>query len=1233
MACKISSMGTNTTEHRAAMEAFEEAKLELLIWLKEEHIPLTPELQQYIDKIDQSSRIMGIPPEQMHEPFTIKITGESGVGKTTLRPLLLSALYANKSLGEINDMTYFRNPGTDSWDGCLTEKHRIVAFDDFNQNRDEKDLTEMILLCSRGYFMPNMSSIDPTQANTMGNKGQIVNPDVIVLCSNVRMINPVHINSKEAINRRKHIHFDVTWTPGHTVFSEDFEHMTIKLVESSSESMRTIADFGKGVSAIQQAQLLTRVVFFKHQNKQENMDKIQDRLRFRPIDDEEVKTRIEKLAQQVSGFTGVPNGMKRYLSRPRDEFHDAREADEIQPQIGGVISHLGAKAAFAIVAAMRGADVGADIWCRITALEWILHVPQSREQKLFTGFCVLVSGLASGLMLYRALNTLWAEEERKIEETNDANSGEGHVRKQHTRLIVANASQVTQPTLPDVISNNMGQISKPDGTFVSGLFVKGNVFMTVKHFFLNADPGTKWIPEGTEIRLRAYGMKEAVVVKFRSDSLAELPGDKDVVLYRMPNTVPSRATMLNKFFDGSSHLLHRKSVSIRFNGERASFHHGEVTRDQQVVQYPYMVNGEEVKIVQHDTVLTNSPTKSGDCGSPLYIDDDLMQNKLVGICIGNNPVLRNSVTVLVTRNMIETALDKLDTSDMQPGLNIEAQMGFLAGARPIKPDELFRTEVAGELPIVAVIPRTVVPARKSKILPSPLYAQVSQPTHAVPDFKQHGYRAIVDGINKYSDISTGITKEEEDLILKSEQEEFYGIPTVLPKRFLTVEEAINGMEGMPYIDSIDTSTSAGAPFVMEGTHKKTDLLVLEEGKYKPTPRLQQEIKDFEYALDNDLDTTRWTLAIGTLKDEIRPIEKVKQGKIRFFSATGLVMLIVMRQYLMPFISHVIQTRHKTYSAMGLNKASLEWDMLIKRLLEVNTVGFDLDYKAFDSRYMAEVSRMYTNFAVGFIEYLMVKHGFIATPLQLLRFRKVLVKDERIVHIVFNFLIAIPQGNASGSLNTTPRNGFGNSTYCKLTWLRRVPAPYRDLHYYRKYVRTVFYGDDALVFVHQDFMKYWNDKAHSEVMAELNITVTTGNKTDEWGARPIEQLTFLKNLTRKMGPLYVPLKQGYKEQINWIRTSEFSPPPEQACEMNCNSALREAFFYGPDEFNSLRNKILDLRPTYNLLNYHSLYSEWSQTGRFKDIDGTFSFTKHDETTRFKDTIENDIYAYNQYLQSQ
>jgi len=227
------------------------------------------------------------------------------------------------------------------------------------------------------------------------------------------------------------------------------------------------------------------------------------------------------------------------------------------------------------------------------------------------------------------------------------------------------------------------------------------------------------------------------------------------------------------------------------------------------------------------------------------------------------------------------------------------------------------------------------------------------------------------------------------------------------------------------------------------------------------------------------------------------------------------------------------------------------------------------------------------------------------------------------HRAYDFIYEVIGGIPSGTDLTVIINTIVNELYLRVCWMCLVPSQYKDLMWYRKYVRTAIYGDDNLINVDQFFISYFNAILISQYLSQYAITLTPASKSGEFAeSADLKQCTFLKNATGEFHSLFVPHMEydALIEIINWIRPIK-GISDDQLCEDNCNSMLMNLFFYGRARFNEVRDRILAIKPSYKLLVFTYLEQEFLQHGIMADPNNDYGFTK---TQRFVPVLEHNIF---------
>lgn len=1191
-------------------QKYEELRLAFHTKLVEDNVVQSLESLKYVSELDVLASARGWQKKTVIEPFVLRTCGDPGVGKSTFSHAFISACFPDKSVEEIDAMTYSRNPVAESWDGCIYGRHKVCIMDDYNQDRKEKDLQEMILIASRPAYRAPFASIAFGDKYSMGIKGDIVDFSLIVCNGNTAMLNPSTLNSREAINRRKDIMFEFQMKPGYTKVEDDFSHAIVKrLGVVDGEDYKEIWRM-EGLQGLKRACWETAHAYA---DKMELSRKLQVNTKNMLFTNMKIdpsawgcKDDSNALMQRLLGVESADDKRRREQLKRKDECLNGKTPVMTED----VESYFGTKSSRVIVQAHSGAATLVSILATIR--------PRYEYKYAADLFASFVSGSMYGVATTLGLTTTvllmkysegWMKSVgafvgittalallyklRSYRNETEAHSGEAKTNAHKTTVVVHGAS--TAPLLQSWTKNCFKLAFA--GIHTNGIFVKGNVALLNAHLFWEThETGRKWKAEGSKMKLYSSLSAEPMELEFESKRLIQIvtdSGERDMVLYKFPPIVNSRPTIVNHFWDGTTLLTSRRVASIIHKWQNVEIHHGEMVKDQIEAVYQAKRNGVNTEIEQHFGGIISVPSTAGDCGSLVMVDDDLLMQKIIGINVG--AARRTcSTTLYITREILERHLTKLEELE-----RVFERAEMHVGWTEPRDEDLHRSGLTGVLSLYAISDKPAIPSGRSKIRPSPLFDQVA-PHVTEPcivnmrddRLKEDTYLAAM---NKYGQPSKPFREEIMRRAGESIKQQLSSIKTIRLKRILTQAEAINGIVDMPYLDSLDMTTSPGFPFTTMGiVGEKRQLFEGEVGSLEPNKVLQEHI---------DLLLARLRKGIlpdypytTTLKDERKPIEDVAKGKVRMFSMNNVALVVIMRRYFLPTIAHLYQCRHESFLAVGLDKTSGEWDQLVRYLLEVSPKIADADYKKFDTRAQIDC-RMWVN-KILLEDYFKGDDLVIAETL--------LHYDSQALFQFKKYIVMLASGTASGSILTVIIGSLLNEMYIRCAWMEMAPINMKDLKYYMRNVRTKNYGDDLALSCNEAVTPFFRDELIAEFLSQYDIEMTPGTKAGNWGHREVTEFIFLKNRSRLWMGRYVPLMQDYAEPINWIRVGVKAEPPELACENNCNSALRAAFFYGKDTYNELRAKIHSVRPKYILLEFDALFNEFTQLGKLCDVEGTFTF---------------------------
>ena len=297
----------------------------------------------------------------------------------------------------------------------------------------------------------------------------------------------------------------------------------------------------------------------------------------------------------------------------------------------------------------------------------------------------------------------------------------------------------------------------------------------------------------------------------------------------------------------------------------------------------------------------------GDCGMLLFNCDDKMNaRKLMGIhvagSIKGNLGLANSIYqediqnayekagFLITMEMSDLSDISLATSDLRFALN---DMFNVCGVKYVQ-----EKKVKLSIPMKSSIQKSIFfdimeqDFGPHKCIPARLRPFV------VDNVK---YSPLLKGLAKMVKVNATIPHSVVKHIVKhvSNSIRSWDSRYLENAKLLTLEEAINGLDNL---NKIDITTSAGFPYQLQSKQGgKRDWFTIDQERLIPKKELLDAIEHREMLAKQGIIAE--TYFVDTLKDELRPIEKVQQGKTRVFQVGPMCLSILMRKYFGYFIMH------------------------------------------------------------------------------------------------------------------------------------------------------------------------------------------------------------------------------------------------------------------------------------------------------------------------------------------
>jgi len=745
----------------------------------------------------------------------------------------------------------------------------------------------------------------------------------------------------------------------------------------------------------------------------------------------------------------------------------------------------------------------------------------------------------------------------------------------------------------------------------------GTFILTTKHFFMLNDD---FIEEGEPLNVYLPG-GPMFELKFSRQNMHELgclnDRERDVVVYNLGPRVPAAPCRVKCFMllDDCGHHDEQAGalLTVRHHAKTGVLMHDNLILPR--VYYETMCIGEYQansfsphKFRNINAYAYFAPALDGDCGGIVLGCGKSTNRKILGIHVGivdatgrclSEPVFQEDLYPFLdthagsTYGLIEKPSVVLDRDPIK--FNASAQSFSILGAVDDKHQIHMPTKTALiKSPYFECFGKT-------KFGPSVLHPSDDR----LVNKQDREYTPLIAGVLKYSKQS-GYFKDSHIAIAFEQAKQYWGISSK-PQSKVSLAVAINGAPAEPkkqyngkYIKGLDFGTSSGYPFNLRNTPKKKGDLISGE---KPNAYISD--KELKFHVEERIRLAkhgiqfRDSIWCDTMKDELRPLEKVAAGKTRLIANAPLSFTIVSRIYGFPFFSHFYESFRHTPSAVGMDPESGDWHDMISYLHECSSTGFAGDFGRFDGtlapQLMYKFAELWNSFMGGSEDDQTVVNTLVNEMIHT-------------THICLDAVYIIHGGNPSGNACTVLINTFCNWMYFALAWLDLAPPDKQTMVAFTRYVRIKAYGDDCLVAVDPDVQIFYNMFSVRNFFYSHGIEFTPPSKdaSETFLILPIVSFSFLcRNTVRhfEIDPVRwlaaLDVDTIYSI-IDWNRKQEGKPAHEIANE-NLNCALRFAFFHGHKFFHTLRQGFFEFAnkhrnfPRPKLLTWVELLNQYSTHG--------------------------------------
>lgn len=404
-----------------------------------------------------------------------------------------------------------------------------------------------------------------------------------------------------------------------------------------------------------------------------------------------------------------------------------------------------------------------------------------------------------------------------------------------------------------------------------------------------------------------------------------------------------------------------------------------------------------------------------------------------------------------------------------------------------------------------------------------------------------------------------------------------------------IDTAINGHDGIQYVDRIKMDTSGGFSHKGDKTNHMVELEPNEAHavRYGMNDNISSEYHYIRNKILNDeRPTVIWDLCH---KDEPISLEKVKKQKTRLFSVSPLSFTILERQCFLWFVPLIMgPNRHHFGSALGADTTGPDWDVLYAHITQhgPDKCG-DGDHSSYDKV-------MESSIILGAFEVLiLIAEHFGATPEHIKLMWGIATECAYPQTNVFGSIMAMFGCNPSGHSLTTVINIIVNQMYMiiaatKIEETRENVlkiAPVIEYTNFYNHLALLCLGDDNLFNSKHDWL---NHQSISKALGSMGIDYTMGDKTSKSVPfKHISKVTFLRrsfSQSKEENGVLAPLdEQSIIKSLTVTTKSQKISFEEQCARILC-TAIEHYFHYGSIIFHEKRKFFVSLIHKYKLVGF-------------------------------------------------
>lgn len=337
-------------------------------------------------------------------------------------------------------------------------------------------------------------------------------------------------------------------------------------------------------------------------------------------------------------------------------------------------------------------------------------------------------------------------------------------------------------------------------------------------------------------------------------------------------------------------------------------------------------------------------------------------------------------------------------------------------------------------------------------------------------------------------------------------------PHMQNSRIKSVQEVIEGL---------DKTTSPGTPWTKKYVDKR--VMINDMG--------EELISWMDADWERMLDPTYTCVFGNSLKEEIRPMEKILKNSIRTFTS-GPIDATINGNRLFEDMNRKFYDSHlRTASTVGFTPMYGGWNRLLRKLLRFKR-GFALDESEYDSSIRAHLMWACAQFRWNMLR----KEDQTPENLQRLKiYYRNLVNT--LILTADGVLVFKTCGNPSGSVNTIVDNTLVLYMLLAYAWIMVCPPEKCNYQDFCNHTAFGLCGDDNTWTASEEALVFYNARSIIPVWKEIGVTTTT----DCLDPRPVVELDYLSQNTIEFEGIYIPIPNRSKLLTSLLYTESPDNP--------------------------------------------------------------------------------------------